>query len=112
MPKDLVRSPLDEFVIMHRDAILNACRILGGTGAMKRFSRLLDDLATSPHLTRRLIREIDALDDLLSLRHVHDESRAEAGYFAEIDPASPVTEEICWLLDGLRDARLQENALV
>jgi hypothetical protein len=31
--------------------------------------------------------------------------REEAEYFAMIDPASPVVEEICLLLDRLRDAR-------
>lgn len=50
-------------------------------------------------------RQLDMLEDLLALRHVDDPERIEAERFAMIDPESPVVEEICLLLDGLREAR-------
>lgn len=50
-------------------------------------------------------RELDAMESLLGLDHVHDLDRIEAERFAAIDPMSPVIEEICLLLEGLREAR-------
>ena len=63
-------------------------------------------------LTRRHHRELDALEDLLSLRHVHDEDRIEAARFAAIDPCDPAVEEICMLLDGLQEVRKQDIWLI
>lgn len=41
---------------------------------------------------------------LLTLEHVHDDTRPEAAFFAALDPAEPIVEEICLLTDEHRDA--------
>ena len=112
MPKDVFfPSPSAEFIVAHCNALDCATLLLGGAAAQKRFRRLLDEVTTSPMTTRRQERELDALEDLLSLRHVHDDERIEAECFAAIDPASSIVEEICALLEGLQAARAQEILL-
>ncbi|GGF85821.1 hypothetical protein SAMN05216376_1277 [Mameliella alba] len=112
MPKDVFfPSPSAEFLVAHCSALDNATFILGGAAAQKRFRRLLDDVTASPLLTRRANRELDAIEDLLSLRYVHDDERVEAECFAAIDPCSPIVEDICALLEGLQSARAQEVLL-
>lgn len=113
MPKDVFfPSPSAEFLVAHCSALDNATFILGGAEAQKRFRRLLDDVTSSPLLTRRANRELDAIENLLSLRHVHEDDRIEAECFAAIDPSSPIVEEICALLDGLQSVRAQDILLV
>lgn len=62
-------------------------------------------------LTRATKKDLQAMLDILSLEHVDDFDRPEAGYFAAIDPADPVVANICLLTDGLR-AALADSALV
>lgn len=113
MPKDLFHvTPAATFIVTNCTALDHAALLLGGSAAQKRVRKLVDDLTTAPLLTRRHHRELDALEDLLSLRHVHDDERIEAARFAAIDPCDPAVEEICVLLDGLRNARKQELWLV
>ena len=93
------------FVDEHQDALRHAAHLLGG----RRGAALVDDLAEglaqdgprSPWAQRLL----DRLEALLGLENVHVVGSVEAAAFAAIDPGSPVVEEICLLLDGLRDAR-------
>ena len=49
------------------------------------------------------VRDLVGLHRLLSLDAVDDPDSLEASLFAEIDPASPIVEEICLLTDALRD---------
>ncbi|THH34282.1 hypothetical protein E4Z66_18970 [Aliishimia ponticola] len=106
MPRDMFSSiPTVEYLLSNYAAFECATALLGGQAAQKRFRRLIDDALSAPELSRRLNRELDALEDLLGLRHVHDDTRVEAMHFAMIDPASPAVADICALLDGLRDAR-------
>ncbi|MFZ7090786.1 hypothetical protein [Primorskyibacter sp. 2E233] len=110
MPRDLFAAvPAAQFVISNAFALECASQLLGGIKAQKRFQRLASDLLASPNLTRRLTRELDALDDLLSLRHVHNSDRIEAAHFSNIQPDDPAVEEVCMLLDGLREARSLEH---
>ena len=60
-------------------------------------------------LSRRLNLALDAIEDLLSLRHVDDPDRIEAERFAAIEPEHPVVAELCLLLEGLRTARAAEE---
>ena len=111
MPKDIFSpSPCAGFIIGNCAALAAAAHLLGGAAALRRVLRLIDDLSLAPPLTRRLDRELDALEDLLALRHVHDPSRVEAARFNRIEPLNPAVEEICDLLEGLRDARAAEAA--
>ena len=47
--------------------------------------------------------DLQRLYELLSLTHVHDPDRPEAGYFAMIDPEWSAVEDICLLSDQLSD---------
>jgi hypothetical protein len=79
MPKDVFTpSPTAEFIVTYCNAIDCAARILGGIAAQKRFRRLIDDATICSQITRRMQSELDALEDLLSLRHVHEGESIEA----------------------------------
>lgn len=113
MPKDLIMpAPVAGFLVENCAPLDCATALLGGPAAQKRFRRLLDDLTTAPLVTRRINAELDALDDLLSLRNVHDDESIEAECFAMIHPENPAIEEICLLVDGLRSARAEEYHLI
>ncbi len=92
------------FVQDHSEGIQNAALLLGGRPELRRAMRVNDDLSMAPQIASRTLRDIDALLDLLTLQHVHDEQRPEAAYFAMLDPAQPYVEEICLLADGLNKA--------
>lgn len=110
MPRDLfIPSPCIEFVVTHCAALACAAALLGGPGAERRVRQLVDDLTRVPLLTPRLERELDAIEDLLALHHVDDFDRIESERFMQIDPVDPVVEEICLLLEGLREARALER---
>lgn len=60
-------------------------------------------------LTRRLRYRIAALHGLLTLSNVHDIETLEVACFAELDPASPIVEELCLLTEGLKEAICQHQ---
>ncbi|NKX28496.1 hypothetical protein HGE68_01185 [Rhodobacteraceae bacterium R_SAG6] len=105
---------LREFMLSHDVALQNASVLLGGQPALKRTQALFDDIMSAPRLTRRLKHAIVTLHDLLTLKNVHDIETLEAACFAEIDPASPIVEELCLLSDALKDAiyRQQDANLI
>lgn len=87
-------------------------RLIGVEDASARVERLAERLRKECRLIRSVRSMLDQLLVLLMLEHVHDPERAEAGYFALIDPADPVVEEICLLTDGLRHALAEAEALM
>jgi hypothetical protein len=95
---------LHGFVANHAEALQNASLLLSGRPWLRRTQRLIDDMRTQPHLTRRMRHELVHLCDLLNLEHVHDLDRPEAGYFAEIDPDAPCVIDICILAEALSEA--------
>ena len=97
-------DPLHAFVENHGDALVDGAAVLAGRGGARLARAVVDGLRDEPAPSRRLRRELDDLLDILSLEHVHDQSRQEAERFMIIDPASPCVEELCLLADGLRDA--------
>ncbi len=101
---------VNRFMQGNSEAVQNASFRLGGSRALKRSHGLLDDLRTGTVLTRRMKREMCELYDLLTLQHVGDPEREECGYFADIDPADPVVEDICCLSDGLFGILTQTEA--
>lgn len=92
-----------EFLSDHGDALANAAHLLGGTAASGRVLILIEALKESRRLTRGHRRQLVELHRLLSLEHVADPDRIEAGLFALIDPESPQVEEICRLTDRLAE---------
>jgi len=110
MPKDLFSpSPLSQFIVANCSALTSSASLLGGPETEQRVKVLVDELTLAPAVSRRLNRALDALEDLLSLRHVDDLDRVEAARFAMIDPEHPAVEEVCLLLEGLRAARVAED---
>jgi len=85
-------------------AFLHSCELLAGKPGAKLVWDVLDALTRTPKLTRRLQTHLAQMLEILSLEHVHDTNRPEAGYFARINPADPAIEEICLLTDRLRYA--------
>ncbi len=106
MPKDTISvSPWSVFVNENSDALLRSALLLGGPIAERRVLRLINELSVGQPITTKLRRELDVLEDLLSLRHVDNPDREEAGYFAMIHPASRAADSICDLLEKLQTAR-------
>ncbi|WP_102227145.1 hypothetical protein [Acidimangrovimonas sediminis] len=98
-------DPLRIFMSNHLNGLRDAAGLLAG----QRGVRLVETIADRLHNdTTRIARAtwlaIRDLLGILTLEHVHDERRPEAGFFARIDPADPVVEEVCLLTDGLRAA--------
>ncbi len=88
----------------HGEALVAAAEWLGGTsGACRALDALacLDEAHVAP---RRVLRLFGDLLDLLTLEHVHDMDREEAGIFAGLDLCDPRVEEVCLLADGLATA--------
>ncbi|QDI76927.1 hypothetical protein [Leisingera aquaemixtae] len=97
------RSDLKDFFQNQSEALQNAAVLLGGQPALRCVHALLDDLTIQPSITRRMKTNLVKLQKVLTLENVHDMDRIEAALFAEIDPASPIVEEICLLSDQLDD---------
>lgn len=85
------------------EAMQNTALLLGGQPALRRTQHLLDDISGASSLTPRVKHELRALHRLLTLENVCDPTSIEAACFAELDPASPITEEICLLCDAFTD---------
>lgn len=98
---------LRDFMSSHHEALQNASLLLGGQPSLRRTQALLGDLLSARSLTRRLRYSIAALHDLLTLSNAHEIETLEAACFAEIDPVSPILEELCLLSEGLKEAIYQ-----
>ncbi len=92
-----------QFMSEYADALVSAARLLGGDQAAQRTSLLINEVLQRAPLCRHLRAEFVDLHRLLSLQAVDDLESIEAACLAEIDPASPVVEEVCLLSDGLFD---------
>lgn len=103
-PLETCILPIHEFFEIHRGALRNAARLLGGVDATRLVDEITDALSSNDDLSRRTIGLLHDLEDLLALENVGDPDRPEAGYFAAIDILDTVVDEICLLTDGLREA--------
>jgi hypothetical protein len=101
-PSRSAETALARFLLGHVGALTSASALLGGQPAARRTARLIDELVEAPRLNSRLRRELVELHRLLALERVDDPDSLEAARFAEIDPSSPIVEEICVLTDTLR----------
>lgn len=101
-PSDAAKSALARFLLGRAEALIAAAALLGGQPAVRRTTRLLEELIDVPRLTRRLRQELVEIHRLLALDLVTDLESFEAVCFAQIDPASPAVDEICRLTDELR----------
>ena len=98
-------DPLVSFFECHLDGLGNAAALLGGRAGADLVRDLAERFSRPGERSRGTERQLDRLEALLSLEHVHCEDTVEESAFASIDPTNPFIEEICLLVDGLRDAR-------
>jgi hypothetical protein len=94
---------LKAFLNGHVDALISSAALLGSQPAVRRTADLIQDILLAPRLTRRMRQDLVGLHRLLSLDCVDDFNSLDAACFAEIDPASPMVEDICELTDALRE---------
>lgn len=92
------------FIDEHVDGLHNAASLLGGARGARLVDTIIDQLANEARPGGATWSALRELLGLLTLEHVHDESREEAALFAQLDPANPIVDEICLLTDQLRDA--------
>ena len=97
-------APLRAFVEEHRQALIHAAKLLAGGRGEYLALEVTDALARGAPLTRRDMRHLHEVVDILSLENVDNLDSEESARFALLDPASTIVEEICLLTDGLRDA--------
>lgn len=94
---------LRRFIDANFAALQNAAELLAGRRGKKVVTTILEGLQNASAVDRRAWNALRDLLGILTLEHVHDETRVEATLFAQIDLADPVVEDICLLTDGLRD---------
>lgn len=109
--EEFAGTPVAEYIAHHEAALWHAARLLGGYERAKLVDRLAEALRQSPRLNSRIRTMLDQVVALLALGHAHDPDRPETGFFAIIDPSDPAVDEICLLVDGLRDAIARSEAL-
>lgn len=97
-------APLRAFAEEHREALIHAAELLAGRQGRRLALEVTDALAGVAPLTRREIRQLHELLDILALENLDNFDSEEGGRFALLDPESTVVEEICLLTDGLCDA--------
>ncbi|WP_127902398.1 hypothetical protein [Solirhodobacter olei] len=97
-------DPLRQFFQDHLAGLESATTLLGGAGARRNLQLLVEELSRNPGLSRVAKTRLVSLVDLLSLQHVGDVDRPEAGFFAAIDLNWPVVAEIQLLTDQLQHA--------
>ncbi|MFC3167814.1 hypothetical protein [Paracoccus fontiphilus] len=105
-------TSLHLFIEQNADALSNAAMTLGGLTWLRRIRKIIDEVRLGQDLTRRTRVELQKYYGLLTLRHVADPDSEESSFFANLDPASPVVEEICLLTDQLEDAALEAGLIL
>ena len=98
-------DPLVSFVERHLEGLGHAAALLGGRAGAELVRDLAERLSRPGERSRATEHRLDRLEALLSLESVHCEDAVEEAAFASIDPMNPFVEEVCLLVDGLRDAR-------
>lgn len=94
---------LRQFIEANFTALQHAAELLSGRRGKKVVTTILEGLQNASTVNRRTCHAVRELLGILTLEHVHDDTRVEAMLFAQIDLADPVVDEICLLTDGLRD---------
>ena len=98
-------DPVVSFVECHLDGLGHAAALLGGRAGAELVRDIAERLSRPGERSRGTERQLDRLEALLSLESVHCEESVEEAAFASIDPMNPFIEEVCLLVDGLRDTR-------
>ncbi len=99
--RDVDLASVWTFLEGHGSALATASHTLGGGTASVRVFLLIEAVRETRRLTRAHRRQIIDLHRNLTLDHVGDLDRIETALFSEIDPRSPIVEEICLLSEAL-----------
>lgn len=94
---------LRRFIEANFTALQHAAELLAGRRGAKVVTTIVEGLQDGSTVNRRTWHALRDLLGILTLEHVHDDTRVEAMLFAQIDLVDPVVEDICLLTDGLRD---------
>jgi len=103
-PREQAIFPIHRFIVEHQDALLYAAHLLGGSAGADIVHQISGALSRELVLSRRTTSLLSQLKDILFLENVDNPERVESGFFAAINPADPVVEDICLLADGLAQA--------
>lgn len=103
-PRHQATFPIHRFIEEHQDALHHAAHLLGGKAGADIVHKISGALSRELAPSRRTAGLLKQLRDILFLERVDDPDRVESGFFAAIDPADPVVEDICLLADGLAQA--------
>jgi hypothetical protein len=104
LPHQHAVLPIHGFMELNRDALRQAAGLLSGCDGAHTVDQISDALSRELAPSRRTAGLLKQLRDILFLEHVDDPDQVESGFFAAIDPADPVVENICLLADGLAQA--------
>ena len=96
-------SALRQFFEEYQDGLATAAELLAGKRGRRVVNTIMEGLGLEGALTRVTWNALRDLLGILTLEHVHDDTRVEAMLFAQIDLADPVVEDICLLTDGFRN---------
>jgi hypothetical protein len=96
--------PIHGFVEKYHNGLHHAAYLLAGGEGANLVENISDALGREMMPSRRTMGLLSKLKDILFLKHVDEPYQPEAGYFAAIDPADPMVEEICLLADGFAEA--------
>ncbi|QFS84853.1 hypothetical protein FIU97_19365 (plasmid) [Roseivivax sp. THAF40] len=101
---ELLSTALHTLIHRHGEAFYDAAAALGGPRGARLVPKLEAQLHEATAVTRSAERLAGELLALLSLEGVDDLDGEDAGFFAQIDPASDLVHEICRLTDLLQEA--------
>jgi hypothetical protein len=93
-------NALKDYVGENREALLNAAQVLGGKPGWRISQSVIDGIHGPKPPTRRTMRQLSRLLDLLKLENAYEHT-LEAAQLALLDPADPYVEELCLLADEL-----------
>ena len=96
-------SALRQFFEEYQDGLSAAAELLAGKRGRRVVDTIMKGLDVDGALARVTWNALRDLLGILTLEHVHDDTRVEAMLFAQIDLADPVVEDICLLTDGFRN---------
>lgn len=103
-PRRQGQAAIHEFFADSLAGPRNAAELLLGRDGRRLVDDVHDRLSRESAPSRATWRKLCRLRDLLHLDYAHDPNRTEAGYFAAIDPNSPVLEATGLLTDTLDEA--------
>lgn len=99
--KNAAEIALAQFLQVHWDALCYSALLLGGSSARKRAEQLICDIQAHGAISRRTRRELAEFHRLLTGPLPKATCGGPEGQLPELDPSSPIADEICLLGEDL-----------